>query len=246
MLKITFETTSNQGDRDLNEDSIYKYVINNTGIFAVADGLGGHGRGEVASQTVVHELKEIYSNENHLIEQHLSLSEVFDLCQQKLLLKQKELGAHNEMKTTLTLLKIADNAVSWGHVGDSRLYAFKKNRIATRTLDHSVPQMLVLSGDISERKIRNHPDRNLLLKVMGIEWEEPQYEVSDIHDISEYDSFLLCSDGFWELINERQMCSCLRRSKTVDDWVEQMTFIVEKNGKGKDMDNYSAIGVWLR
>ncbi len=246
MLKITFETTSKQGARDLNEDSTFKYIIGNTGIFAIADGLGGHGRGEVASQTVVQKLNEICSDKDHTVEQHLNLSEAFDLCQQRLLSKQKELNALDEMKTTLTLLKISGDSVSWGHVGDTRLYAFKRGRVVYRTLDHSVPQMLVLSGDIPERKIRYHPDRNLLLKVMGVEWEEPQYEISDDHDISKYDSFLLCSDGFWELINERQMCSCLRKSKTVNDWIEQMTAIVEKNGKGKDMDNYSATGVWLR
>ena len=242
-MNITCGFISKQGDRELNEDSIYQNTATDSGIYAVADGLGGHERGEVASQTVIQTIKEIFESTDSGA---LNLSDTFELCQQKLLQKQNDLGARNEMKTTLTVLSVSENCITWGHVGDSRLYAFNNNRVKTRTLDHSVPQMLVLSGDIPERKIRNHPDRNLLLKVMGINWEEPQYEISDTYSTSDYTAFLLCSDGFWELINERQMCSCLRKSKTVQEWIDMMTAIVEKNGKGKDMDNYSAVAVWLR
>lgn len=243
MMDITYFATTNRGNRDLNEDSVCCQITDDRGIFAVADGLGGHARGEVASQTVTQTIKEIFESSDSGT---LSLSDTFELCQQKLLQKQNDLGARNEMKTTLTVLSVRKNSITWGHVGDSRLYAFHRNRIRTRTLDHSVPQMLVLSGDIPERKIRNHPDRNLLLKVMGIPWEEPQYEISDTYSASDYSAFLLCSDGFWELIHERQMCSCLRKSKSVREWIERMTAVVEKNGKEKDMDNYSAVEVWLR
>lgn len=69
--------------------------------------------------------------------------------------------------------------MQWGHVGDSRLYYFKNGKIVKRTLDHSVPQMLVARGEIDEKEIRHHPDRNRLVRVMGMEWDEPKYQVSE-------------------------------------------------------------------
>jgi len=74
-----------------------------------------------------------------------------------------------------------------------------------RTLDHSVPQLLVKSGRIKEKEIRKHPDRNRLLKVMGVVWASPEYEKSRVITLNGKEAFLLCSDGFWELIEEKKM-----------------------------------------
>ena len=95
--------------------------------------------------------------------------------------------------------------MQWGHVGDSRLYYFKNGRIVKRTLDHSVPQMLVAAGEIDEKEIRHHPDRNRLVRVMGMEWDEPKYQVSEPMPEEPGQAFLLCSDGFWENIEEEQI-----------------------------------------
>ena len=152
--------------------------------------------------------------------------------------------AKDEMKTTLTVLYKIGGKLAWAHVGDSRLYAFRKNRVALRSFDHSVPQMLVLAHEIPERKIRNHPDRNILLRVLGVEWEQDQFDLSEIHDVSEYQAFLLCSDGFWELITEWRMGRLLRKCSTADDWLNAMTGIVQKNGRDREMDNYTALAVW--
>ena len=114
-----------------------------------------------------------------------------------------------------------------------------------RTLDHSVPQMLVNIGEIDEDEIRNHPDRNRLLRVMGAEWETPQYQYSEKIPLKKGQAFLLCSDGFWELITEKMMIRFLRRADSVDEWLDTMMDYVEEKGKEKNMDNYSAIAVWI-
>ncbi len=139
---------------------------------------------------------------------------------------------------------IDGNKVQWGHVGDSRLYAFAKNKVKLRTLDHSVPQMLVFAREIKEKQIRNHPDRNRLLRVMGIEWEKPMYELAEQTQLEKYQAFLLCSDGFWELIDEKQMCKLLKNSSTVEEWMQAMVEVIKQNGIGKNMDNYTAIALW--
>ena len=117
------------------------------------------------------------------------------------------------MKTTVVMLCVSGNNAYWTHVGDSRLYFFRKGKLVLHTKDHSIPQMLVAAGEIKEKNIRRHPDRNKLLRVMGTDWEEPQYAVSDPIELQEGDAFLLCSDGFWENIVEKQMQKCLKKQK---------------------------------
>ena len=104
--------------------------------------------------------------------------------------------------------------------------------------------MLVLARDIKEKQIRNHPDRNRLLRVMGIEWEKPMYELAEPKKLGDYQAFLLCSDGFWELIDEKQMGKLLKSSSTVEEWMQSMVQVVRSNGTGKNMDNYTAIALW--
>lgn len=120
----------------------------------------------------------------------------------------------------------------------------EKNKVYKRTLDHSIPQMLVLSKDIKESEIRNHPDRNIVLRVMGIEWDEPMFDLMKPVPLKKCRAFLLCSDGFWELIEEKDMCALLKTSATVEDWLSSMVQVVKESGKDRNMDNFSAIAVW--
>ena len=115
-----------------------------------------------------------------------------------------------------------------------------------RTLDHSVPQMLVNMGQIKEKDIRFHEDRNRLLRVMGTEWRgERPYELDHMAVPKGEQALLLCSDGFWELIDEDRMTECLKQADSPENWLERMERIVCENGKEVDMDNYSAIAVWF-
>jgi len=207
----------------------------------VADGLGGHGKGELASQKAV-EVFEQEFNSNH--ESSLDILEKgFSNAQSEIMALQQAHGDKLGMKTTAVGLSIINGICQWGHIGDSRLYLFNKNKIVLRTLDHSVPQMLALSGEIKDKHISKHPDRNRLLRVLGVEWDYPRYELSDEISISDCQAFLLCTDGFWELIDSKAMCRYLKKSKTPEEWISLMTAEVKKNGQGKDMDNYTAIAI---
>ena len=242
MIQVSY--FSGAGNREINEDSVLSFDDASRKCFAIADGLGGHGYGDIASQTVLNAIQKSISQIGLDDSISNTMKELFQNAQTALLNKQIEMHAKLQMKTTLTMLYVQGKRLCWGHIGDTRLYAFSNNKVSIRTLDHSVPQMLVLAGDIPERKIRNHPDRSLLLRVLGIEWEEPEpYEISEEYDLDTYQAFLICSDGFWELINERQMCKCLKKSSTSDEWLQRMREIVETNGKACDMDNYSAIAI---
>ena len=239
---ILYDLLSNAGGRENNEDSVGMYQNEQEYCFVLADGLGGHGKGEVASRLAVETCVNVFAQEGAGEE---VLSQSFDQAQQAILKGQKEDYHAQDMKTTLVLLHVGEEEIRWGHIGDSRLYYFKNKKLAERTLGHSVPQMLVAAGQIKEKQIRNHPDRNRLLRVLGIDWDAPKYQIGEMTAREGSQAFLLCSDGFWELIDEKKMQHCLKKAKTPGQWLTLMEEIVKKNGQGKNMDNYSAVAVWL-
>lgn len=241
---ITYHIFTNPGDHEPNEDTVGMTEQNGTFCFAIADGLGGHGMGDKASQLVVSEAMKLFLGDE---ENPKFIAEAFEVGQEALLETQKKERTIQGMRTTMVLLSVGEKEMKYGHIGDTRLYYFCKNRMVGRTLDHSVPQMLVNARKIKEKDIRNHPDRNRLLRVMGVDWQEPEYEVgrSIKREKRKRQAFLLCTDGFWELIDEKIMEHCLKNAATVEEWVTDMSRIVGENGKEIQMDNYSAIGVFV-
>lgn len=237
---IRFATITKEGTRPENEDCVGAVKGQKGYCFALADGLGGHGCGEVASALAVKTAKEEFCREDSD-----PLQRIFIKAQENILKQQSENRRQADMKTTLVVLTVDETSIRWGHIGDSRLYYFKNGRIADRTLDHSVPQMLVSIGEIKEKQIRRHPDRNRLLRVLGAETEELRYQLSQEEPITEGQAFLLCSDGFWELIVEKKIEHTLKKAGSPQEWLEAMEQIVLKNGRGTEMDNYSAVAVWL-
>lgn len=239
---ISYHLLSNMGDRENNEDNVGMYQNDKDYCFVLADGLGGHGKGEVASKLAVEAAVEVFALKGT---GSSVLDDSFREAQKKILENQKADFQAQDMKTTLVILQIGEEQIQWGYIGDSRLYYFQNGKLAWRTLDHSVPQMLVAAGQLKESQIRNHPDRNRLLRVLGVDWDSPKYQIEEPEPRKGRQEFLLCSDGFWELIEEKKMMHCLKRAKTPKEWVEKMEEIVRKNGRGKNMDNYSAVAVWL-
>jgi len=241
---ITYAILTEAGGRQVNEDSIGVSQTSD-GIFCVlADGLGGHSAGEVASGLVVETSIKTFD------ESTPPFNEILSVCmmdsQQRIIEEQRRQNRNGEMKTTATMLLIHESKAQWAHVGDSRVYRFDGVSPVERTLDHSVPQMLAIQGEIREKDIRHHEDRNRLIRAMGVEWESPKFTLSEPVDLSAPASFLLCSDGFWELIDEKNMSRCLKKNTQPEGWLADMEKLVLKNGKNKSMDNYSAIAVFLR
>jgi len=242
---ITCAILTKTGGRQVNEDSVGVKETSGRIICVLADGLGGHNAGEVASSLAVESALKQFKDIGDM-----SCCEVLAACmdkaQSKIIEEQHRQNKIDEMKTTAVMLMIEENKAQWAHVGDSRLYVFENNEFVKRTLDHSVPQMLVLQGELREEEIRHHEDRNRLTRAMGTEWEKPMFVLSEPYKISGPASFLLCSDGFWELIDENEMKKCHKKSSTPAEWLAKMEKTVLRKGKKKNMDNYSAIAVFVR
>ncbi|MBS1317148.1 MAG: serine/threonine-protein phosphatase [Lachnospiraceae bacterium] len=230
---------TNKGERAVNEDFLDVSITPERLAFILCDGLGGHGNGDIASRFVTEQVKAA-------LEQKKTVEESIQHAQDALLEKQIAEHAGNSMKTTVTCLALAGDQARFAHVGDSRVYYFEKTKYVLRSQDHSIPQMLVNRGDIKEKDIRHHEDRSRLLRVMGTEWDRPKYQVVEGIKLTKRSSFLLCSDGFWELIDEKQMSKTLKKADSPQQWLAAMEEIVLANGRGTNMDNYSAIAVFVR
>lgn len=244
-------SVSHIGDRPVNEDSCAVCPLDDGALLCLADGLGGHGRGDEASQTAVGCAGALITQPAQAGEApplpDALLQSIFEAAQTALHARQQQEGCPGAMKTTLNLALVQADTLYWGHVGDSRTYVFRKNRVLCRTRDHSVPQALVASGELREKDIRRHPDRNRLLRVLDGGEEPPRFELKDPLALDAGDALLLCSDGFWENITEREMQKALKKARgDVRLWLQSMDAVVQRRGsRHGGMDNNTAVAAIL-
>ena len=235
---LTYCLFTDAGGRSINEDSVRAIEKNGNYCFVVCDGLGGHGKGDEASSVVADRMiacfLEFGTDEDYI-------QKAIEVSHNLLLQEQKNRNAIMQMKTTIVVMTVVNNVARWGFIGDSRLYHFEKNKLIERTIDHSVPQMLALIKEIKEKEIRFHPDRNRLLKVMGTKWDNAPYEISEPYEVKKDSTFILCSDGFWEFIDEKTMKKMVKHNKEPEILLNKMIEKVIENGKDSEMDNFSAI-----
>ena len=234
-MRFLYDSYSDIGKRDKNEDSFLVCEREGALIAAVADGLGGCRGGEVASAFAVDELKQRFE-----ANAALDLGKALEEINSGLLLKQRELGM--KMKTTICAVLINAEHTVAANIGDSRIYAFKDGRIVFQSIDHSVAQMCVDSGEITPDMIREHEDRCILTRSLG----GRQYVGIDtvVAYNDDYDSLLICSDGFWEFVYEDEMCEALKSSQTPQQWLEKMRRCREEK-VGMDNDNNTAVVIMI-
>ncbi|MHC1685587.1 MAG: PP2C family serine/threonine-protein phosphatase [Clostridiaceae bacterium] len=231
---------TNKGSRDVNEDFCGYYINKKSYCCIVADGLGGHGSGEVASRTAVNSILESFKEKVYALE---NAENYLKEAQDELIRIQNSNIKYKAMRTTLNLLLIEENEALWAHIGDSRLYYFKDNIMKLRTKDHSVPQMLANAGEISEKEIRFHEDRNRLLRALG-DPDSFKPQIGNLTEIDKGDKFLICTDGFWEYVYEDEMEQALKLSNSPDEWLDLMGKILISH-KNQDNDNYTAVAVFI-
>lgn len=232
---IDFGYVTSQGEREYNEDCIDNKFKDNKYIFVLADGLGAHGLGNIASQGACDiVIKNAFT---------MDLENIAEIIQKTLLTEQNKNGLTDKMKTTITIVELDKSRYKQLHLGDSRIYHFNKRKVISQTEDHSVCQKLVNAGLIKKSEVRHHKDRNKLLEVFGTKWSQEIPYIVHEGSFKKYEAILMCSDGFWEWIDEKQMAKCLKKSNDAQDWINSMEQIALKNGIGNHMDNYSAIGI---
>ncbi len=229
------------GDRSSNEDFVLEVNSEEGGLFIVADGLGGHQNGDIASKCVAETMRDFFLKGFTLDEEYML--NMFNEAQCKLLSLSERYKA--DMRTTVVALLVYDNKAIWGNIGDSRLYYIKKRKISSITPDHSVAYISYLNKEIDYDEIKDSPDQNVLIRSMG---KEDRYkpEISSLIEIEEGDSFLLCSDGFWEYISRDEILKTNIKSDSSLRWLAKMIRIIKKNSFNlKNKDNCSAITIFV-
>lgn len=242
-MKFVHAALSRPGGRTVNEDDVRSSVKSDTqGCWVVADGLGGHGGGDVASKIVVESIINAYENKPEF--SAAQMENMLLLAHQTILQVQQGADRISAMRSTAVVLMLQGSQAWWAHVGDSRLYHFSQGLKVHQTQDHSVPQVMVDAGDIGYDEIRQHEDRNRLTRSLGNNGKLRTTVLNRPLEIGEGDAFLMCTDGFWEFVTEEEMEATLAVSASPVDWLTQMEVILLRKATLKH-DNYTAAAVFV-
>ena len=207
---------TNQGGRSYNEDSVGHTTDGEHGLFVVADGLGGHALGEVASACARDTLIEGWSAEQE--DRSTWLEEVIGQANRNILDIQKE--RDKICKSTVVALTIDGGKAVWAHVGDSRLYYLHRDEIRFITEDHSVAYKKYKAGEITRMQIATDEDQSSLLRTLGSEDRfTPQIRTCG-DTIEPGDAFLLCSDGGWEFFRDTEVLIDFLKAENAKHWAE--------------------------
>ena len=175
-------------------------------LYGVADGMGGHKGGEVASTSARDDLLRELEGKTPSV---ATLSGAIEEVNRQIYHQQEHDDALTGMRTTLSVLWMSDNFVYIGHVGDSRVYLLRDGEFKQMTLDHSLVEQLVREGVLTEEEAQNHPMRNIITRAIGTD-ESVEVDVV-VEERRKGDLWLACSDGLHGLVDDRQMRDALRQ-----------------------------------
>jgi len=244
-MELEIAVLSRTGGRSVNEDACGFWPSSGVCYCVVSDGAGGHGGGDVASKLVV---KEALGWFRERPESSASAIEAAMRSANEALVREQ--GADRklaDMRATVVVLALdfERELASWGHLGDSRLYCFRSHHIVAQTRDHSVVQSMVEAGYLEPHELRTSPDRSKLLNALGDrEGFDPALE-GDAVPLNGDEKFLLCTDGFWEYVEERELEQTVSEASSAEEWLRSLESRVVARGKASQ-DNYSALAVWCK
>lgn len=233
---------SARGARSYNEDRL-GCAGDGPGFWALADGLGGHRGGARAAELAVEVgLASLQGSAAPRLEDRLKQA-VSDAHARIRALQKTEEG-HVHMRSTVVLLGAGPDDLAWAHTGDSRLYHFRDGQLLWRTRDHSVVQLLVSAGEISEADVTRHPERSRLISCLGGDNTLLISTKDAGGPPRQGDVLLLASDGMWEHFETRQLEAAVTRCATPEALLSHLAGRVGE-AMHPTQDNYTAIAVYV-
>jgi serine/threonine protein phosphatase PrpC len=208
----------------------------------VADGMGGHAHGDVAAQIAVDCLGSAFKVEAKpkVADPDMFLFRAIGRAHAMVVHQSQRQGLADSPRTTVVACLVQEGYAFWSFVGDSRLYVIRDGRIVTRTRDHTPVQMLIDAGRIREEAAATHPDRNKLLQCLGGP-RTPRVEPTAHARLAQNDIVLLCSDGFWGPLTQRQLLMGLL-GKDMKKAFAALIDLAETRA-GPRCDNVSVLGI---
>lgn len=243
-MRIALASLCKQGGREYNQDFLADSVDGCEACLVVCDGLGSYIGSEVASRLCATHIVEMYRKVREL-DSGKAVSP--DAAQTYVQLAHSYVSEfkneHPELRSSCTTVAcfLTDGSENvMAHIGDTRIYIFRNNKLAFQSKDHSLSQIAVEMGQIRLRDIRTHKDQNKLTRVLGGDY----YVAPDCHvdhdPLNVGDAIILCTDGFWEYVYEEEMEEALASSATPEEALAKMEQRLLSR-INKFNDNYSAI-----
>jgi serine/threonine protein phosphatase PrpC len=215
-VRFTIFQDSHQGDRKGNEDRVGYSYSRNTLLLVIADGMGGHMKGELAAEIAVTEITRRFQQEarNKLKKPFDFLVSAINSAHRAIVAQAVEENLLESPRTTCVACIVQGNSAYWAHSGDSRLYLLREGQIAAATQDHSRVQQMIDAGAITPEQAARHPDRNKIYSCLG-GVVPPQITVGREFKLETGDTLLLSTDGFWSQIPASLIGTLLRKQDIV-------------------------------
>jgi serine/threonine protein phosphatase PrpC len=215
-MRFTIFQDSHTGDRSGNEDRVGYSYSRNVLLLVIADGMGGHMKGELAAEIAVTEITRRFQQEarNRLKKPQEFLVSAINSAHRAIVAQAVEENLLESPRTTCVACIVQGNSAYWAWAGDSRLYVLRDGKLAAQTSDHSRVQQMIDAGAITVEQAARHPDRNKIYSCLG-GVVPPQVGVTREFKLEQGDTIMLSTDGFWAQIPATLIGTLLRKQDIV-------------------------------
>ena len=205
-MQIEYAKVSALGDREDNQDRAAVVVSENSALMLVFDGMGGHSDGARAAETGLQVVQDLFMEAEQPIFDpqgflYMALSKAHD----RVVGLGADLDVDFRPRATCAICLVQEGYAFWAHVGDSRIYQVRNEKVVTRSRDHSHVEVLIQEGAISEEEARDHPMRNFVECCIGGDAPVPDMSVTNGKKLAPGDVLLACSDGLWSGLGDADM-----------------------------------------
>jgi protein phosphatase len=217
--------------RERNEDSVI-IVENASGevLMCVCDGMGGHKNGEVASSIAITHISKRFKSISSVGNKDDAINWIQSTVSEANVEIFKYVKEHPEsagMGTTVVLAILTSKFLLFGNIGDSSGYVIKNKKLHKVTIDHTLVNLLVKSGELTEEEAKEHPRKNVLMRALGA---TPTVEIDIFNVELGVDGIMLCSDGLTNMLNDTQIMKVLNSDATIDEKLEKLIFKCNNRG----------------
>jgi len=233
---------SHIGGRKVNQDRMGYCFTRDALLLVLADGMGGHQHGEIASTIAMQTLSMMFQMQArpYIRKPERFLEEALQQAQRDILAYTARHQLPESPRTTVVACLVQHNCAVWAHCGDSRLYWVRGNRVLAQTRDHSHLEYLIAKGLASPAERATHPDRNKLYNCIGAA-SAPRIELSRQASLETGDVLLLCSDGLWAMVPDAEIVQKLASRGVVQAVPELVSMAVAIGGPRAD--NTTALAI---
>lgn len=241
-MKFAIAQETRVGGRPYNEDRAGHWSTAEAMLLVLCDGMGGHAHGEVAAELVMRHIAAAFRRDARprLADPDLFLFRAVGRSHGMLLREAANLGLQDTPRTTVVACVVQEGRAYWSHVGDSRLYLLRKGEVLVRTRDHTLVQQMVDEGRLPAADVASHPERNRLLQCLG-GVQTPRIQPTSHALLDKDDVLLLCSDGLWGPLSERQILEAFAGAPPAEA-VARLAALAATQG-GPHADNITALAL---